>query len=193
MTVREIREHLEELYGIDVSPDLISTGTDAVLEAVTEWQGRPLNACYPLVFFDAIRVNIRDEGFVRNKVVYIALGIFLDITKEFLGLWIEQTEGAKFWMRVMNKLRNRGVADILIAVVDGLKGFPGAINAVFPKTIAQTWRRYWHQVISFFAFSPPICRIIYTTNVIEALNSKLRRAVRMRGPFPDDEAALKLP
>jgi hypothetical protein len=168
MTVREIRGHLEELYGIDVSPDLISTVTDAVLEAVTEWQGRPLDACYPLVFFDAIRVKIRDEGFVRNKAVYIALGIFLDITKEFLGLWIEQTEGAKFWMRVMNKLRNRGVADILIAVVDGLKGFPGAINAVFPKTIrgvyraesaeagaeafdwgrkypaiAQTWRRHW--------------------------------------------------
>jgi putative transposase len=96
MTVREIRGHLEKLDGIDVSPDLISTETDAVLEAVTEWQGRPLNACYPLLFFDTIRVNIRDQGFVRNKVVYIALDIFLDITKEFVGLWIEQTEGAKF-------------------------------------------------------------------------------------------------
>ncbi len=251
MTVREIRGHLEELYGIDVSPDLISTVTDAVLETVTEWQGRPLDACYPLVFFDAIRVKIRDEGFVRNKAVYIALGILPDGTKEILGIWIEQTEGAKFWLRVMNELKNRGVADILIAVVDGLKGFPDAINAVFPETvvqtcivhlirnsmgfaswkdrkaiaqalrsvyraenaetglaaleafeegpwgqkypaIAQSWRRHWEQVIPFFAFSAPIRRIIYTTNAIEALNSKLRRAVRTRGHFPGDEAAMKL-
>ena len=138
MTVREIRGHLEELYGIEVSPDLISTVTDAVLETVAEWQSRPLDACYPLVFFDAIRVKIRDEGFVRNKAVYIALGIQPDGTKEVLGIWIEQTEGAKFWLRVMNELKNRGVADILIAVVDGLKGFPDAINAVFPETIVQT-------------------------------------------------------
>ncbi len=112
MTVREIRGHLEEIYGIDVSPDLISTITDAVLETVAEWQGRPLDACYPLVFFDAIRVKIRDEGFVRNKAVYIALGILPDGAKEILGIWIEQTEGAKFWLRVMNELKNRGVADI---------------------------------------------------------------------------------
>src|SRR5246127_505046 len=138
MTVREIRGHLEELYGIDVSPDLISTITDAVLEAVAEWQGRPLDACYPLVFFDAIRVKIRDEGFVRNKAIYIALGIRPDGTKEILGIWIEQTEGAKFWLRVMNELKNRGIGDILIAVVDGLKGFPEAINAVFPQTVIQT-------------------------------------------------------
>ena len=138
LTVREIRGHLEELYGIDVSPDLISTITDAVLEAVAEWQGRPLDACYPLVFFDAIRVKIRDEGFVRNKAGYIALGILPDGTKEILGIWIEQTEGAKFWLRVMNELKNRGVADILIAVVDGLKGSPEAINAAFPETIVQT-------------------------------------------------------
>ena len=113
MTVREIRGHLEELYGIDVSPDLISAVTDAVLEEVGEWQNRPLDALYPLVFFDAIRVKIRDEGFVRNKAVYIALGILPDGTKEILGIWIEQTEGAKFWHRVMNELKNRGVADIL--------------------------------------------------------------------------------
>jgi len=251
MTVREIRGHLEELYGIDVSPDLISTVTDAVLEAVAEWQGRPLDVCYPLVFFDAIRVKIRDEGFVRNKAVYIALGILPDGTKEILGIWIEQTEGAKFWLRVMNELKNRGVGDILIAVVDGLKGFPDAINAVFPQTvvqtcvvhlirnsmsfaswkdrkpiaqslksvyhaesaatglaaldafeeghwgrkypaIAQSWRRHWDQVVPFFAFSEAIRRIIYTTNAIEALNSKLRRAVRTRGHFPSDEAATKL-
>jgi hypothetical protein len=121
-----------------VSPDLISTVTDAVLETVAEWQGRPLDACYPLVFFDATRVKIRDEGFVRNKAVYIALGILPDGTKEILGIWIKQTEGAKFWMRVMNELKNRGVADILIVVVDGLKGFPDAINAVFPETLVQT-------------------------------------------------------
>ncbi len=251
MTVREIRGHLEELYGIDVSPDLISTITDAVLETVAEWQGRPLDACYPLVFFDAIRVKIRDEGFVRNKAVYIALGILPDGTKEILGIWIEQTEGAKFWLRVMNELKNRGVGDILIAVVDGLKGFPEAINAAFPETIVQTcivhllrnsmsfaswkdrkpiaqalrsvyraktaeagmaaldafeegdwgrkyraiaqsWRRHWDQVIPFFAFPEGVRRIIYTTNAIEALNSKLRRAVRTRGHFPGDDAAMKL-
>ncbi|BCG97455.1 putative transposase for insertion sequence element ISRM3-like protein [Mesorhizobium sp. 131-2-1] len=138
MTVREIRGHLEELYGIDVSPDLISAVTDAVLEEVAERQSRPLDAVYPLVFFDAIRVKIRDEGFVRNKAVYIALGILADGTKEILGIWIEQTEGAKFWLRVMNELKSRGVADVLIAVVDGLKGFPEAINAVFPQTVVQT-------------------------------------------------------
>ena len=138
MTVREIRGHLQELYGIEVSPDLISTVTDAVLEAVSEWQNRPLDACYAIVFFDAIRVKIRDEGFVRNKAVYIALAILPDGTKEILGLWIEQTEGAKFWLRVMNELKNRGVQDILLAVVDGLKGFPEAINATFPKTVVQT-------------------------------------------------------
>ena len=138
MTAREIRGHLEEIYGIDVSPDLISAVTDAVLDEVTEWQNRPLDACYPLVFFDAIRVKIRDEGFVRNKAVYIALGILPDGTKEILGIWIEQTEGAKFWLRVMNELKQRGLGDILIAVVDGLKGFPEAINAVFPETVVQT-------------------------------------------------------
>jgi putative transposase len=135
MSVREIRGHLEELYGIDVSPDLISAITDAVLEEVAEWQSRPLDICYPLVFFDAIRVKVRDEGFVRNKAIYIALGLQPDGTKEILGIWIEQTEGAKFWLRVVNELKTRGVQDILIAVVDGLKGFPEAINAVFPLGI----------------------------------------------------------
>ena len=138
MTTREIQGHLMELYGLEVSPDLISTVTDAVLETVAEWQNRPLEASYPLVFFDAMRVKIRDEGMVRNKAVYIALGVQADGTKDILGLWIENTEGAKFWLRVMNELRNRGVGDILIAVVDGLKGFPEAINAVFPETIIQT-------------------------------------------------------
>src|ERR1700677_1840010 len=138
MTAREIQGHLLEIYGLEVSPDLISTVTDAVLEAVGEWQNRPLEASYPLVFFDALRVKIRDEGLVRNKAVYIALGVQADGTKDILGLWIENTERAKFWLRVMNELKNRGVSDVLIAVVDGLKGFPEAIEAVFPQTIVQT-------------------------------------------------------
>jgi putative transposase len=251
LSVREIRGHLEEIYGIEVSPDLISAVTDAVLEEVAEWQNRPLDAVFPLVFFDAIRIKIRDEGFVRNKAVYIALGILPSGGKEILGIWIEQTEGAKFWLRVMNELKTRGIADILIAVVDGLKGFPEAITAVFPQTvvqtcivhlirhsldfvswkdrkpavaalkaiykardaeagkqalddfdtgpwgqrypaIAQSWRRNWQHVVPFFAFPESVRRMIYTTNAIEALNSKLRRAVRTRGHFPNDDAAMKL-
>jgi putative transposase len=251
MTTREIQGHLRELYGIDVSPDLISAVTDAVLEEVTEWQNRPLEAVYPLIFFDAIRIKVRDEGTVRNKAVYVALGVRPDGTKEVLGLWIEQSEGAKFWLRVMNELKTRGVEDVLIAIVDGLKGFPDAITAVFPQAqvqtcvvhlirhalafvsykdrkavaaalkkiyrakdadaglaelndfadgpwgqkypaIAQSWRRNWPEVIPFFAFPDDVRRIIYTTNAIESLNAKLRRAVRARGHFPTDESALKL-
>ena len=138
MSTREIAGHLRELYGIDVSPDLISTVTDAVLEEVAAWQARPLDPAYPLVFFDAIRVKIRDEGMVRNKAIHIALGVRADGGKEVLGLWVEQNEGAKFWLRVMNELRNRGIEDILLAVVDGLKGFPDAITAVFPEATVQT-------------------------------------------------------
>jgi putative transposase len=251
MSVREIVGHLRDLYGVDVSPDLISAVTDAVLDDVAAWQARPLEPVYPLVFFDALRVKIRDEGLVRNKAIHIALGVRADGTKEILGLWLEQNEGAKFWLRVMNELRNRGVEDVLIAVVDGLKGFPEAILAVFPdatvqtcivhllrnsldfvsykdrKTVAaalkaiyrakdvddgekalsdfeasewgrkypaigQSWRRAWNEVVPFFAFHPDVRRLIYTTNAIEALNSKLRRAVRARGHFPTDEAATKL-
>ena len=138
MSAREIQGHLRDLYGIDVSPDLISAVTDAVLDEIADWQNRPLEPVYPLVFFDALRVKVRDEGMVRNKAVYIALGVRADGTKEILGLWIEQNEGAKFWLRVMNELKNRGVEDVLIAVVDGLKGFPDAITAVFPQAQVQT-------------------------------------------------------
>src|ERR1700721_797522 len=138
MTVREIQGRLLEIYGLEVSPDLISTVTDAVLETVVEWQNRPLETSYPLVFFDALRVKIRDEGLVRNKGGYIPLGVAADGTKDVIGLWIENTEGAKFWLKLMNELRNFGVGDILIAVVDGLKGFPEAIEVVFPQTIVQT-------------------------------------------------------
>lgn len=138
MTVREIQGHLAELYGAQVSPDLISRVTDAVLEEVREWQNRPLEAVYPIVFFDALRVKIRDEGMVKNKAVYVALAYNGDGEKEVLGLWIEQTEGAKFWLRVVNELKARGVNDILIAVVDGLKGFAEAITSVYPQTLVQT-------------------------------------------------------
>jgi putative transposase len=138
MTVREIQGHLSELYSIDVSPDLISRVTDAVLEEVRDWQNRPLDSVYPVIFFDALRVKIRDEGLVKNKAVYIALALNAEGEKEVLGLWIEQTEGAKFWLKVMNDLKVRGVSDVLIAVVDGLKGFPEAISTVFPQTLIQT-------------------------------------------------------
>ena len=138
MTVREIQGHLAELYGTEVSPDLISRVTDAVLDEVREWQNRPLDPVYPVVFFDALRVKIRDEGLVKNKAVYVALALNPDGEKDVLGLWIEQTEGAKFWLKVINELKTRGVNDILIAVVDGLKGFPEAITAVFPQTMVQT-------------------------------------------------------
>ena len=117
---------------------MISAVTDAVLEEVAAWQARPLETVYPLIFFDALRVKIRDEGLVRNKAVHIALGVRADGSKEILGLWLEQNEGAKFWLRVMNELKNRGVEDILIAIVDGLKGFPEAITAVFPQATVQT-------------------------------------------------------
>ncbi len=250
MTVREIKGHLEELYGIGVSPDLISRVTAEVIDEVREWQSRPLDPLYMVVFFDALRVKIRDEGVVRNKAVYLALGVRTDGTKEVLGLWIEQNEGAKFWLLVMNELKNRGVDDILIAVVDGLKGFPETINTAFPKTTVQTcivhllrhslsfvgykerkqvakalkaiyqaptakaaeeglsefesnwddrypaisrsWRRNWEHVIPFFDFPPDIRRVIYTTNAIESLHSSIRKVIKNRGHFPNDEAATKL-
>jgi putative transposase len=138
MSTREIQGHLRELYGIDASPQLISTVTDAVLEEVGRWQSRPLDPLYALVFFDALRVKMRDEGSVRNKAVYLAIGVTPEGRKDVLGIWIEQTEGAKFWLRVMTEIKNRGVNDILIAIIDGLKGFPEAINSVFPETQIQT-------------------------------------------------------
>jgi len=179
MTVREIQGHLQELYGIEVSPDLISRVTDAVLEEVREWQNRPLDPLYPIVFFDALRVKIRDEGLVRNKAVYVALAITAEGEKEVLGLWIEQTEGAKFWLKVMNELKNRGVGDVLIAVIDGLKGFPEAIAAVFPETIVQTC--IVHLIRSSLAFVSwkdrkvlmPDLKAIYRAETAEAARDRL--------------------
>jgi len=251
MTTREIAEHVGELYGTEISPDLVSAVTAAVLEEVAAWQSRGLDSTYAIIFFDAIRVKIRNEGLVSNRAVYLAIGLRCSGHKEILGLWIEQTEGAKFWLRVMTELRSRGVQDILIAVVDGLKGFPEAITSVFPQTvvqtcivhlirfsmhfvtwkerrligaalksiyhaesataaqarleefdrgpwgrkypaIAQSWRRNWEQVIPFFAFAPEVRTILYTTNAIESLNAQVRKAVRVRGHFPSEEAATKL-
>ena len=138
MTTRDIQAHLRELYGIEISPELVSAVTDAVLDEVSAWQARPLEPVYAIVFFDCLRIKIRDEGAVKNKAVYLAIGMRCSGHKEVLGIWIEQTEGAKFWLRVMTEIRNRGTHDVLIAVVDGLKGFPEAINAVFPDALVQT-------------------------------------------------------
>jgi putative transposase len=251
MTTREIQATLLELYGLEVSPELISTITDVVLDEVAQWQQRPLESVYAFVFFDAIWVKIRDEGSVKNKAVYLAIGYRCSGHKEILGIWIEQTEGAKFWLRVMNELKNRGLEDILIAVIDGLKGFPEAIEAVFPKARVQTcivhllryslqfaswkdrkalakalkplyqsqtadqareelhafasgpwgqkfpmivdsWKRNWEHVIPFYDFPMIIRKLIYTTNAIESLNGRVRKAVQLRGHFPSDEAATKL-
>jgi len=251
MTVREIQGLLLDQYRVEVGHDFISTVTDAVLSEVVEWQNRPLERMYPIVFFDALRVKIRSDGTVKNQAVYLALGVAPDGTREVLGLWIEQTEGAKFWLKVMNELRNRGVEDFLIAVVDGLKGFPEAITGVFPETTVQTcivhltrfslaycswqdrakvagelktiyraasaeegarlleafaeselgkrypmiaagWRRHWAEVIPFYDYPPEIRKMIYTTNAIESLNMQVRKVVKNRGHFPNEEAASKL-
>lgn len=138
MTVRDIQGHLQDLYGVEVSPDLISRVTDAVMDDIQSWQGRPLEAVYPIVYLDALVVKIRDQGVVRNKAVYLALGVTARGTKEVLGIWIEQNEGAKFWLKVVNELKTRGVRDILVACCDGLKGFPEAIEAAFPEAVVQT-------------------------------------------------------
>ena len=168
MTVREIQGFLLDQYGTQVSADFVSTVTDSVIEEVVEWQNRPLELMYPVVFFDALRVKIRDEGSVKNKAVYLALGMGPDGRRDVLGLWIEQNEGAKFWLKVMNELRNRGVEDILIAVVDGLKGFPEAITTVFPLTSVQTC------IVHLTRFSLSFCGWKERKQVAEALRGIYR-------------------
>ncbi len=138
LTMREIQGFLLESYGVEVSPEFISSVTDAVMAEVTAWQARPLEPMYPVVFFDALRVKIKEDAVVRNKAIYLALGVLPDGTRDILGLWIEGTEGAKFWMKVFNDLKTRGVNDILIAVTDGLKGMPEALAAVYPATTLRT-------------------------------------------------------
>jgi putative transposase len=251
MTVREIQGFLAEMYAVEVSPDLISTVTDGIVAEVTAWQSRSLERMYPVVFFDALRVKIRDEATVRSKAIYLALAVLPDGHRDILGLWIEQTEGAKFWMKVFSDLKARGCQDILIAVTDGLKGMSEALAAVYPQTTLQTcivhlirhsmefanwkerkpmaaalrpiyaapsadaasaaldafergpwgqkfptvvatWRRAWAQVIPFFAFPPDVRRLIYTTNALESVHGQLRKIIKTRGQFPNDDAATKL-
>jgi putative transposase len=138
MSARDIQAHLSEMYGTEVAPSLISSVTDAVVDEITSWQARPLEPVWPFVFLDALVIKVRDQGVVQNKSAYLALGVGVDGRKEILGLWLESTEGAKFWLKVITELKNRGVEDIFIVCCDGLKGFPEAIGAVFPKTIVQT-------------------------------------------------------
>jgi putative transposase len=137
MSTQSVQATIKEIYNVDISPELISRVTDEVKGLVDEWRNRPLDAFYPVIFFDALRVNIRDEGYVGKKAVYLALAIRLDGQKELLGMWIEKNEGSKFWVGILNELKNRGVKDILLAAVDGLTGFPDAVNAVFQKTEVQ--------------------------------------------------------
>jgi putative transposase len=250
MTTRDIQDHLQEIYGVAVSPDLISTVTDAVINDVKEWQSRPLDEIYPILYLDATIVKVRSEGRVINKSAYLAIGINLEGIKDVLGIWIEQTEGAKFWLKIMTEIKNRGVRDIFIACVDGLKGFPEAIEATFPQaevqlcvvhmirnslryvswkdrkalasdlktvyhassedearenleafarkwdgrypTISKSWQANWQRVIPYFSYPEEIRRIIYTTNAIESLNNTLKKTIKNRASFPNDEAAVKL-
>lgn len=250
MTTREIQGHLEEIYGVEVSPTLISNVTDSVIDEVRSWQSRPLERLYPIVYLDALYVKIRDGAHVQNRAIHVAIGVTLEGNKEVLGLWATGNEGAKFWLQVLTDLRNRGVEDIFIACVDGLKGFPEAVEAVYPQaqvqlcivhlvraslnyvswkqrreaagdlrpvygaataeeaaqnlevfaakwdathpTISQIWRRNWQRVIPFFAFPAEIRKVIYTINAVESLNMTLRKLIKTRGSFPNEEAALKL-
>jgi putative transposase len=250
MTTREIQAHLQEIYGVEVSPTLISNVTEAVQEEVRAWQNRPLEPIYPILYLDALYVRVRDNGHVQNRAVYVAIGVNLEGYKEVLGLWTSATEGAKFWLQVLTEIHNRGVEDVFIACVDGLKGFPEAIEAVFPKAqvqlcivhlvrqslnfasynqrrkvaadlrpiytaataeqaqleletfadkwdhplpiISQVWRRNWERITPFFAFPAEIRKVIYTTNAVESLNMSLRKIIKTRGSFPNEEAALRL-
>jgi putative transposase len=250
MTTREIQGHLKDLYQVEVSPTLISNVTDSVLEDVRAWQSRPLDRVYPIVYLDALHVKRRENGHVQTSAVYLALGITVDGTKDLLGLWIGEAEGAKFWLNVLTELKNRGLQDILIACVDGLKGFPEALEAIYPRTevqvcivhlvrhslryvswrdrktvardlreiytattaeaaeqalgafeakwgarfpsIVDSWRRNWERVIPFFAYPAPIRKVIYTTNVIESLNSSLRKVTKKRGAFPNADSIRKV-
>ena len=159
LSTKAIQENIKDIYNVDISPELVSRVTDEVKGLVEEWRGRPLEAFYPVIFFDALRVNIRDEGQVSKKSVYLALAIRMDGQKEVLGLWIERNEGSKFWMGILNELKNRGVADMLIAAVDGLTGFPDAVTAVFPETEVQ------------------LCMVHMVRNSVKYVSYKDRKAV----------------
>lgn len=250
LSTREIQGQLEELYGVEVSPALISSVTAAVHDEVKAWRSRPLSAVYPILYFDALVVKSREEGPVKNKAVYLALGINLEGEKELLGLWMSENEGAKFWLSVFNDLKNRGVEDCFVACVDGLKGLPEAIEAVFPQTqvqlcivhkvrgslkyvpwkerkavaadlraiygaatlaeaeqalecfserwddkypaISPSWRADWPRLTVFFDYPREIRKVIYTTNAIESLNYSMRKVLKNRGAFPNDDSIMKV-
>ena len=250
MTVRDISAHLAELYDVQIGRDTISTVTDAVLEDIAAWRSRPLERVYPIVYFDAMFVKVREDRSVRSRACYLAMGVTCDGDREVLGLWWQETEGAKFWLAVLNDLRRRGVDDVLIACVDGLKGFPEAIEATFPQTWVQTcivhlirsslryvnyrdrkkvasalrpiytaanadqalaelerfegewgaaypptvaaWKTSWDYVTPFLALPEDLRRAVYTTNTIEGLHRQIRKAIKTRGHFPDEQAATKL-
>jgi len=250
MTVRDIHEHLSELYGTEISTDLISTITDAVLEDAKEWRNRPLDKIYPIVFADGFIAKCRLDNVVTNRVVYVIYGINMNGTKDVLSLILGESEGAKLWMQVLTELKNRGMEDIFILCADGLKGMPEAVAATFPKAIFQTcivhqvrnslnyvpytdkkavaidlkkiyssntvelaaetlndfelswgdkypvivksWRANWEKIIPFMQFPLEIRKVIYTTNIVESLNSTLRKTVRNRGHFPTENALMKV-
>ncbi len=250
VSTRDIEAHLQEIYGVKVGRDLISRVTDAVMDDVRDWAKRPLEDIYPIVFLDCMVIKIREGGSVQRRALYLALGVTLDGDRDVLGMWFQEAEGAKFWMQVLNDLKTRGVRDILICCVDGLTGFPEAIEAIFPRTTVQTclvhlirsslkyvprrereqvardlkpiytakdadqaqaeleafdekwgqrfpvitqaWLNAWEYVIPFLAFPAEVRRVIYTTNAIEALNRQLRKAIKTKGSFPNDDAARKL-
>jgi putative transposase len=250
MTTREIQSHLQELYQVEVSATLISNVTAEITAEVQAWQNRPLDALYPIVYFDALFVKSRQGGHSAPRAVYLALAITMQGNKELLGMWIADQEGASFWLSVFTELRNRGMQDCLIACVDGLKGFEQAIQTVFPRTclqlcivhqirnslryvnykhrkevaadlrqvytaptlsaaeqqleafarkwdsqyprIAESWRRNWAQLSTFFDHPPEIRKIIYTTNAVESLNYSLRRVLTNRGAFPDNGSIMKV-
>src|SRR5919199_5110374 len=250
LSTREMQAHVEELYGVEVSPTLISTITDAVLDKVRTWQARPLASVYPILYVDALFVKSRQEGPVQTKAIYVALGITLEGEKELLGLWLSESEGAQCWLSVFTELKNRGVEDGFIAWVDGLKGLPEAIEAVFPQTqvqlgivhkvrnslkcvpwkerkavagdfraiysaaklpeaehalerfaerwdtkyptISPSWLTDWDRLTVLFDYPPEIRRVIYTTNASESLNYTLRKRLKTRGGFPNDESIVKV-
>src|SRR5438874_8646978 len=252
MTTREIQRHLRELYGVDVSDGLISEVTASIQDDVRAWRNRPLEEIYVVVYLDALQVSIRYHQVVRKKAVYVAVGVTLEGTRDCLGLWIEKTEGARFWTSVLTELRNRGVKDVVFVCTDGLTGFADAIGAVFPLSVNQTcivhlvrqslrylswkerrtcagelrriytaadadqarqvldelaaawtdsktrtaalqvWERAWDRAIPFLAFPAEIRRIVYTTNSVESLHMQIRKTIKTRGHFPNDDAALRL-
>lgn len=250
MSVRDISAHLSELYGTEIGRDTISRITDAVLEDVVAWRTRPLDPVFPIVWFDALHVKVREDRSVRSRACYLAIGATLDGEREVLGIWWQETEGAKFWLAVLNDLHQRGVGDVLVACVDGLAGFPEAIEAVFPHAwvqtcivhqirnsmrfvtwkdrkavvadlkpvyrainadaaadaleafdrrwgekypmIADSWRARWPNIVPFMALPADLRRAVYTTNSIENLNRQIRKTIKTRGHFPDEQAATKL-